>query len=166
MMKKTVWRRKRPRSALLITDSNANLEVHESISAKGSKLSEGRFRQASVEIYTRIKQMIIDWELKPNEQLVEQVLAKRFSASRTPIREALQRLAQDGFVKILPRRGARVSQLSINDIQDIFQIREALEGMAARIAASNLSDTDLKNMMSYVLKCRDNPERDEGARNS
>jgi DNA-binding GntR family transcriptional regulator len=122
------------------------------------------FLKASVRIYEDVKQMIINWELKPNDQLVEHVLAERFAASRTPIREALQRLAQDGFVRMLPRRGARVSRLLINDIREIFQIREALEGMAARIAATNLSDIDLKHMMSYILKCQKNPERDEGAR--
>ncbi len=120
-------------------------------------------RNANVDLYNTIKRAIINWELKPAEQLVEETLAERLSASRTPVREALHRLAQDGFVEIVPRRGAQVSCLSVHDIQELLQIREALEGMATGIAVLNFSDAELDYMLSYAQDCRNNPEKDDGA---
>jgi DNA-binding GntR family transcriptional regulator len=89
------------------------------------------------EAYVRLRDAIIRGELRPDDSLSEAALAQRLSTSRTPIREALARLARDGLVHLSPGRGARVTDISLTDIRDLFQLREALEGLAARLAAAN-----------------------------
>ncbi len=87
------------------------------------------------EAYLRLRDAIISGELLPHDSLSEVALAQRLSTSRTPVREALARLAKEGLVRIAPGRGARVTDISLTDIRDLFQVREALEALAARLAA-------------------------------
>lgn len=66
--------------------------------------------------------------------------------SRTPVREALQQLAREGLVTISPRRGTFVARLSVSDVREIFEVREALEGFAAGLAARFISDEELERL--------------------
>ena len=77
-------------------------------------------------------------------QLTEEALAEEFSASRTPVRQALQRLARENFVELIPFVGCVVHQLTISDIEEIYTLREALEGMAAWCAAQIIDEQNLK----------------------
>jgi len=85
----------------------------------------------SAQIFQIIKDLILNGELRPGERLLEAQLATELSVSRAPIREALLLLAQRGFVTISPRRGAFVTELSANDLKEIFEIRKLLEVDAA-----------------------------------
>lgn len=85
----------------------------------------------------KLRDAIISGELQPDDSLSEAALAQRLSTSRTPVREALARLAKEGLVRLAPGRGARVTDISLADIRDLFQLREALEALAARLAAAN-----------------------------
>lgn len=87
--------------------------------------------------YTQLKQLIVGFELQPGESLSETALSAALGVSRTPIREACQRLAREGLVKLVPGRGAFVAEISIPDVAELFQMREALEPFAARLAARN-----------------------------
>lgn len=87
-------------------------------------------------VYGAIKEDIISLKLKPGSLIQEEALAQQYGVSRTPVREALRRLEQEGLVKTLPKKGTLVSQLSVNDILEIFQVRMALEPLAARLAAN------------------------------
>jgi DNA-binding GntR family transcriptional regulator len=89
------------------------------------------------EAYLRLRDAIVSGELQPHDSLSEAALAKRLRTSRTPVREALARLSTEGLVQLTPGRGARVTDISLIDIRDLFQLREALEGLAARLAAAN-----------------------------
>lgn len=91
------------------------------------------------EAYLRLRDAIVSGELQPHDSLSEAALAKRLRTSRTPVREALARLAAEGLVQLSPGRGARVTDISLTDIRDLFQLREALEGIGARLAAANAS---------------------------
>lgn len=91
------------------------------------------------EAYVSLRDAIISGELLPDEPLSEVALAQRLRISRTPVREALMRLAGDGLVRIAPGRGARVAGISLTDIKDLFELREVLEGLAARLAAERTS---------------------------
>ena len=84
-------------------------------------------------------QKILDMQLQPFQELSEARLAAEFGVSRTPVREALARLARRGLVDILPQRGTRVSPLSEKLIAKSRFIREALERPLARLAAENLT---------------------------
>jgi DNA-binding GntR family transcriptional regulator len=85
--------------------------------------------------YEELRDEIVRWELPPGAHLNEVKLAERLSVSRTPLREAVQRLARDGLVTITPGRGAVVAQLALQDVVHLFQMREALEPYAARLCA-------------------------------
>lgn len=91
--------------------------------------------QRGEEIYRQLREMIVDGELAPGESLSEQVISSRLGASRTPVREAFQRLSREGLLRLVPGRGAFVTEISIPDIVELFQLREALEPFAAGLAA-------------------------------
>ncbi len=90
-------------------------------------------------IYDRIKQDIVSGQLQPGEPLSEEDLAQRLQASRTPVREALRRLNHEGLVRIVPNKGAFVRVLTVRDIREIYELREALESFAAGQAAMRMS---------------------------
>lgn len=85
--------------------------------------------------YQYIKSAIINNEYEPNSMLVEGLLCEVLGVSKTPIREALRRLAVEKFVEFIPEKGTFVSRTTLEDMIEIFDVREALEGMAARICA-------------------------------
>lgn len=82
-----------------------------------------------------LRRLVITGELLPGTRIVEDRLAARLGVSRNPVREALQALAAEGFVDILPRRGAIVAQVTQAEAEDLFDVRAALEPLAARLAA-------------------------------
>jgi len=87
------------------------------------------------EAYRSLLEQIITLQRLPGEVLSEEELRARLKMGRTPIREALQRLAADRLVVVLPRRGTLVSEMNILDLGAIYEIRAPLEGLAARLAA-------------------------------
>lgn len=103
-------------------------------------------------VYETLKKKIIEGELPSNTPLVEEKLAKEFQMSRTPIREAIRHLVQDGLVEFFPRRGALVKEISIKDLEEIFTVREALEGISARIAASLINEQKVTSLQKALEK--------------
>lgn len=88
-------------------------------------------------VYATLKREILDLTLTPGSPLSEADIERRMGASRTPIRESLQRLNAEGLVRLVPRKGAFVSTISAGDIVGLFQMREALETYVARAAAGS-----------------------------
>jgi len=86
--------------------------------------------------YARIRDLVISGEFAPDEPLSERSLSDRLALGRTPVREALKTLANDGLLTIHPMRGTFVRQLSFDDLREIHELRLALEGMAAYLAAT------------------------------
>lgn len=99
-----------------------------------------------------IRQAIITGTLKPRERLMEIQLAEELGVSRTPIREALRKLEMEGFIVMVPRKGAYVADISFKDIADIFEIRAALEGLAAGLAAERITDEELEEMERLLVE--------------
>ncbi len=97
----------------------------------------------SLRAYNHLESAILTGRLKPRERLVEKALAERLGMSRTPIREALRRLEERGMVRILPHRGAVVSDISPSDVENIYAVRSYLEVFAARLAAQRISRAGL-----------------------
>ncbi len=98
--------------------------------------------------YRAIKVWVTDHYTGQSLPLPQEYLAKQFGMSKTPIREALNRLAVEGLTELVPNRGYWVSRLSAQDIQEIFVIREALEGIAARIVVNTIYEGDLERLHS------------------
>ena len=92
-------------------------------------------------------------------RLDERTLAKNLAISRTPIREALARLAQDGLVEIIPRKGVFVHRKSRDEILEMVVVWAALESMAAQLAAKKASDADLKALRKFAMKNSSNAMR-------
>ncbi len=98
-----------------------------------------------------IREAIINGNLKPRERLMEIQLAEELGVSRTPIREALRKLELEGFIVMIPRKGAYVADISFKDIADVYEIRAALEGLAAALAAERITDEELEDMERYLV---------------
>jgi DNA-binding GntR family transcriptional regulator len=97
-------------------------------------------------IAAAIRGLIMDGRIHPGGRLAEPDLARRLGVSRTPLREALMQLESEGFVVVTPRRGAVVSDLSATDAVETYQVKGALEALAARLACDRLSDETLQSL--------------------
>ncbi|MCD6269619.1 MAG: GntR family transcriptional regulator [Deltaproteobacteria bacterium] len=93
-----------------------------------------------------VREAIIVGKLKPGEKVSEAKLAEELHISRTPIREAIRMLESEGFVSIIPRRGTIVSEFSLEDLYEYFQIKACLEAFAAASVVDLLSDRDLSKL--------------------
>ncbi len=97
---------------------------------------------------------IVNGELKGGHQLKEIELQKHFQVSRSPLREAFRELEKRGLLEIKPRRGTFVKKLTLKNIEQSFNVRAVLEGLAAREAHSQMSADDLEMLASYVKEMR------------
>ncbi len=98
-------------------------------------------------VFTTLRGEILTGRLEPGERLNTIRLAQRLGVSRMPVREALSRLASAGLVEYIPHRGAFVKKLSIEEVIEIYYIRAALEGIAARLAARNLTGSEIARLL-------------------
>lgn len=108
-----------------------------------------------------VRRLIITGELAPGSRLVEDRLAEQLGVSRNPVREALQVLAGEGFVEVLPRRGAVVAQVTAEHAGDLFDIRMALEPLAARLAARRASPAALASLEGVLARSREATDQGE-----
>jgi DNA-binding GntR family transcriptional regulator len=104
----------------------------------------------SEKAYRIIKDKIVTLELKPLAVIDEQALMDDLRLGRTPIREALHRLATEALVIIAPRRGMFVADISITDLQKIFEVRIPLEGYCAQLAAQRATDLQIAQMEQVI----------------
>ncbi len=104
-----------------------------------------------------LREAILDGTLSPSSWLREAELASALSVSRTPVREALRRLTLEGLVVATPHQGSVVSSLSIDDILHVYTVRETLEGLAARLAASKRSEQELNELNETLRRMQDVP---------
>ena len=105
---------------------------------------------AAENAYDRIRRGILSGEFPPNSRLKEEELVRCCGVSRTPVREALRRLAAEDFVRIIRNQGAEVRSWSDEDLDDLFELRTLLEGHAARRAAERIDDTGLERISAAV----------------
>ncbi|GLK72425.1 GntR family transcriptional regulator [Ancylobacter dichloromethanicus] len=101
---------------------------------------------ASARIYEMLRERIVGGEMLPGAPVSEKELAERYQVSRTPVREALLRLADERLIDIFPQRGTFVSRINVEALRDGMVIREALERVAVRRAAAQVSDADIAEL--------------------
>ena len=99
-----------------------------------------------------IREAIINGVFSPGERLMEIQMADEMGVSRTPVREAIRKLEMEGFVVMIPRRGTYVSNMSIKDINDVYEIRISLDTLAAGLAAERISDEELEELQRLLVK--------------
>lgn len=103
-------------------------------------------------VFETLREAIISATLKPGERLMEIQLAEEMGVSRTPVREAIRKLELEGFVVMVPRKGAYVAGISMKDIADVFEIRAALESLAAGLAAERITEEELEQLERILVK--------------
>lgn len=94
-------------------------------------------------VFNTLREAILKGELKPGERLMELQLAAKLGVSRTPIREAIRMLEQEGLAVTIPRKGAEVAKMTEKDMEDVLEIREALDELAAKIACTKMTEEQL-----------------------
>ncbi len=97
-------------------------------------------------VYQTLRRAILRNEIQPGERLLESRLAGELGVSRTPVREAIRMLSQEGLVTVYPHRSAVVAGITLSDLEDVLEVRLALESLAVREACRNLTDGQLKDL--------------------
>ena len=110
-------------------------------------------------VYLELKHKILTGEIVSQTRLMEIDLSEKMNVSRTPIREAIKRLADDGLVKVEPRRGAYVANISIKDMLDVFEVREDMEGFVAKLAAQRITDDERDQLRAIAKEYEESIEK-------
>lgn len=97
-------------------------------------------------VHEELRRLILSGELPPGSRLVEDRLAARLGVSRNPVREAIRVLAAEGFVEVLPRRGAAVASMGQAEVAELFEVRMALETLAAKLAAKHITPAKARHL--------------------
>ncbi|MBQ9122855.1 MAG: GntR family transcriptional regulator [Lachnospiraceae bacterium] len=97
-------------------------------------------------VFNTLRQAILTGELKPGERLMEIHLANRLGVSRTPIREAIRKLELEGLVTMIPRRGAEVAEITEKSLQDVLEVRRALDALSVELACDRISEAELEQL--------------------
>lgn len=118
---------------------------------ESSVTGEGHRLPQTQRAYRELRRRILDNEMPPNAQYLEQELADALGMSRTPVREALIRLADERLVEIRPRHGARILPVSVDDMREIYEMMTELEALAVRkLAERGLSRRELRQLEQVV----------------
>ncbi|HWH80112.1 MAG TPA: GntR family transcriptional regulator [Candidatus Binatus sp.] len=104
----------------------------------------------SARVYNQIKHLILCNEIMPGQKLYHQQLSERLGVSRTPVREALTRLVQEGYVSFLPKRGFTCKEIRLQEAEELYELREALEAFAVEKAIENLSDEAVEQLRAKM----------------
>ena len=109
--------------------------------------------------YQRLEQQIVTLELAPGTVLSENALAENIGIGRTPIREALHRLAREGLVVILPRRGVMVSEINVRSQLELLRVRRELERLMATLAAVRANNSEREQFFELAVGMRHSAEQ-------
>ena len=97
-------------------------------------------------VFNTLRKAILRGELKPGERLMEIQLANKLGVSRTPIREAIRKLELEGLVLMIPRKGAEVAQITEKNMQDVLEVRKALEELSVQLACERITPEQVEEM--------------------
>lgn len=126
-------------------------------------LRDGESLDAAERAYQAVHAMIAEGEAPTGAWLRESTLARQIGVSRTPVRQALNRLAAEGAVELIPNRGAQVVSLSAEDIAALYELRATFEPLAAKLAVARLTEThleELADLHEQMVALAEGPERD------
>lgn len=130
--------------------------------AKSQKSSRVAGQTLADQLLDHLQEAIVAGDLAPGEKLREPELAARFGTSRGPLRDALRRLEARRLVVTTPNAGARVVSLSTEQLLELYEVREALEGMTCRLAAERMSDSELEDLDALLDTHAQEIERQKG----
>ncbi len=140
-----------PRSSEGLPDSETCLETQDSSRATVSMAHPGtmqggpiRRRTLHEDLTIMVREMIVSGQLLPGSKIPEKELCDHFGVSRTPLREALKVLAIDGLVTLEANRGARITPITRQDLEEVFPVMGALEALAGELACRNINDAEIE----------------------
>jgi DNA-binding GntR family transcriptional regulator len=113
-------------------------------------------------IYADLRRQILSGRLLPGSRLIESSLSESLQVSRTVIREVIKQLELEGLVKITPYKGTQVSRFSLEDIEELYVIQAALEGLASGLAAQKMKKEDIQQLRSVHEGLKKNVQRNAG----
>ena len=128
----------------------------------GSAILDGELEQRTLvdAVVARLREAILEGELLPGDPLVLRDLASRMSVSVMPVRDALRRLVAEGLIEYSPHRGARVTPVSGADLEELYELRIAIETAAVRSAVPRLAEDDYRRLRA-ILECNEDPRDSE-----
>lgn len=106
-------------------------------------------------VFNQLRLQILHGELKPGERLMEVALAEKLGVSRTPVREAIRMLEQEGLAVLLPRRGAHVASIDNKQLEDMLEARRTLEAFTVNAACGRVTRVQLEELRQYNIKFRE-----------
>ena len=115
-------------------------------------------------VFKTLREAIVTGELKPGERLMEIRLANEMGVSRTPVREAIRKLEQEGLVTLIARKGAEVAPINARDLREVLEIRKALEGLACQLACQKATEEDLRGLREMNEMIRQAIEENDNER--
>lgn len=115
-------------------------------------------RSATQRVVHQLRTEILSFQLQPGEPLGEDELARRLEVSRTPIREALSWLEQEGLIRRIPKRGAIVADVSTASVLEAYEIRQRLESLAAHKAVENITDEQIREIRGTAATMHPRPQ--------
>lgn len=127
------------------TSTGKNKKMENNLKIEGYELLNQK-------VYRVLKEAIIKGFLEPGTKLLENKIAEEMHVSRTPVREAMQKLVAEGFVKTTPNQTMVVTEVSPEDVKEVLQIRGALEGLAASIAAKKINRQEIDELENVVAQ--------------
>ncbi|MBO4982263.1 MAG: GntR family transcriptional regulator [Lachnospiraceae bacterium] len=110
----------------------------------GFQMNMNEFLPLRDVVFNTLRQAILTGELKPGERLMEIHLANRLGVSRTPIREAIRKLELEGLVTMIPRRGAEVAQITEKSMNDVLEVRRAMDALCVELACDRITEEEIQ----------------------
>lgn len=109
--------------------------------------------------YTAIKEQLLNGDIPPGSRIREDIIAKEFAVSRTPVREAINQLYRSGFVEIIPRHGIFAATITKETLLELTQVRESLSALAVRCCCARITEAEVENLYSILEKYDDACDR-------
>ena len=124
---------------------------------------DGSATSATDKAYAVLRAEVLSCTLAPGTRIVEGEIAERLGMSKTPVKKALGMLIHEGFVEVRPRHGYRVTDITLADVQEIYQLRQVIEPAAAELAATNASPEQLQQLRALVEEHDEDSYEDRAA---
>lgn len=102
-------------------------------------------------VFNTLRQAIIQGEYQPGERLMEVTIANKLGVSRTPVREAIRMLELEGFVVMIPRKGAEVAKITVKDLKDALEVRMAIEALSVKLACERIDDAGKEELKQACI---------------
>lgn len=99
-------------------------------------------------VFNTLREAILKGDLKPGERLMELQLAAQLGVSRTPIREAIRMLEQEGLAVTMPRKGAEVAKMTLKGMEDVLEVRAALDELASQLACERMTEAQMERLQA------------------